>query len=230
MFLLAVVLPLRSFQSARNGELKKLTFDTRAKKMMYYGNGAFLWVLCLAVMILWILSGRPLAQLGFGWGQLPYSSVAWLTIGVFTVLYLVDLYSEIGSPRAREDSRQHFQENIAFLPANGLEFTHYLFLAFTAGFCEEVVFRGYFIRYFAWLFGQESQIDIALVLCLPALIFGLSHFYQGWKAVVKIVAMAVMFGVFFLLTGTIWPLVFLHALVDVLGGVISWYLLDENAS
>ncbi len=228
MLIFGVILPLRTFQSARSGDMQRMSFTRQMKKMMYYGNGGFLWAMAIVTMFMWWVSGRSLVELGLGWGSLPYTFLSWSILIVFTILYAVDLFFEIGSPALRAQSKMHFKAHIGFLPANGTEFVHYLFLAFSAGFCEEVVFRGYFVRYFQWLLGQESILAVALFLCLPALVFGIAHFYQGWKAVIKIVAMAVMFGAFLLLTGSLWPLVLLHALVDVLGGVVSWYLLEET--
>jgi len=228
MLVLGILLPLRTLQSAQAGDLKKLSFNSRKERIMYYGNGTFLWMMAFVVLLVWFLSGRPMLELGLSWGILPYEPVAWMVLAVFLVLYGLDLFSEIGTARQRDQSRIHFKENIGFLPASGQEFIHYLFLAFSAGICEEIVFRGYFIRYFEWWFGSGGPTGVALALAIPALIFGVAHLYQGWKAVVKIVAMAIMFGAFFLLTDSIWALVLLHSLVDVLGGVVSWYLLSED--
>lgn len=228
MFLLGVVLPLRSLQSARRGDLQQMTFNAATKRIMYYGNGGVLWILAIVALVVWWLSDRPLMALGLGWGELPYPFVAWAILIGFTALYSMDLFLELGTHRRRESTRKEMRKDLAFLPTSGSEFAHYLFLAFSAGICEEIVFRGYFIRYFQWLFGSEDMIAIAMTLVVPGFIFGVSHFYQGRQAVIKIVSMAIMFGAFFLVTGSIWPLMILHALVDVLGGVISWYVGEDE--
>ena len=196
--------------------------------MMYYGNSLVLIGMALASMLVWWLASRPLAELGLSWGNLPYSGLAWTIIGIFVFLYALDLLSEVGTSDFRNTTRAQFKKDLSFLPANLDEFLPFLLLAISAGVCEEVVFRGYFIRYFEWLFAGNGTLSIGLAIIVPAIIFGVSHLYQGRKAVVKIIAMAMMFGAFFLLTDSLWVLIFLHALVDILGGLVSWYLLGER--
>lgn len=71
---------------------------------------------------------------------------------------------------------------------------------------------------------------------LPAILFGIVHYYQGWKAMLKIVLMALIFGLIFMWTGNLWWLILLHTLVDLIGGALSWRLgssqnaLSENAT
>lgn len=228
MLVLAVAVPLKTLQSARNGELKKIDFTTANKKMMYYGNSAVLWIMALACLLAWWLAGRSFADLGLGWGELPYSGLAWTIMAVFVLLYSLDVISEIGTSEFRATTRAQFKKDLSFLPANLDEFLPFLLLALSAGVCEEIIFRGYFINYFEWLFAGNGAMSIGLTILVPAIIFGVSHLYQGAKAVVKIIAMATMFGAFFLLTNSLWVLIFLHALVDVLGGLVSWYLLGER--
>lgn len=227
MFILGVVVPLRSWQSAQAGDLQQLRFDSRAKKIMYYSNGALLWALALVVLAVWWGSGRSFDLLGLGaWaGTLP--TLGWVIIGVFTLLYVGDLVMELASHAQQKQSKEELRQNISFLPATGREYFHYLFLAISAGICEEIVFRGYFIRYFQWVLGWESLAAIGLSLLLPAIAFGIPHLYQGWQAVVKIVAMALMFGTFFLLTGTLWPLIIVHAAIDIVGGFVSYRLMQR---
>ncbi|WP_282132478.1 CPBP family intramembrane glutamic endopeptidase [Cellulophaga baltica] len=48
----------------------------------------------------------------------------------------------------------------------------------TAGFGEEIIFRGYFMRQFVKFFG-ESKVSITLNIVLFACFFGFMHSYQG---------------------------------------------------
>ncbi len=228
MFILGVVLPLRSWQSAQAGDLQQLRFDSRSKRIMYYSNGALLWGLALVVLAVWWGSGRSFESLGLGkWlGELPV--LGWVIVGVFSLLYMSDLVIELGSHKQRKQTKEALRQDLSFLPATGQEYLHYLFLAISAGICEEIVFRGYFIRYFQWMLGWESLTAIGLSLLLPAIAFGISHLYQGWQAVVKIIAMALMFGTFFLLTETLWPLMIVHAAIDILGGFVSLRLMQQR--
>src|SRR4029077_14162473 len=67
------------------------------------------------------------------------------------------------------------------LPHTRLEFATFMVLAVSAGFCEELVFRGYFQRQFHALTGSA-----AAAVGVQALIFGVGHFYEGAWAVAGI--------------------------------------------
>jgi hypothetical protein len=62
-------------------------------------------------------------------------------------------------------------------------------VAVSAGFCEELVFRGYFQRQFLALTGSAGA-----AVALQALVFGVGHSYEGAWAVAKITAYGILFG------------------------------------
>ena len=67
------------------------------------------------------------------------------------------------------------------LPQGPLEMVVWAILCATAGFCEELIFRGYLQRQFLAITGR---IDIAIIL--QAVVFGMGHMYEGWKGVITI--------------------------------------------
>jgi CAAX protease family protein len=73
-------------------------------------------------------------------------------------------------------------------PANLLETVLAVAVAVSAGFCEEIVFRGYLLKQFQALTGST----VAAVL-LQAAVFGLPHIYQG----LRLAAMAALYGILF---------------------------------
>ncbi len=190
---------------------------------MYYANGSLLLSLAALVMIVWYFTGRPYSEFGLGWGELPYDSVAVGVIFLFLVLYGVDLYGEIGNPERQDETRKKFRE-LGFLPANGGEYLHFLFLCLAAGVGEEIVYRGFMITYLRELLTSSEPWAAAVTLLFPAVSFGLAHYYQGAQAVIKIVAMALLFGFFYYRTGTLWPLILLHTAIDAVGGLLNWAL------
>ena len=64
---------------------------------------------------------------------------------------------------------------------NSTEALAFLFLALTAGFVEEVVFRGYLQRQLTALFGSPVVGSVVQVL-----IFTSGHAYQGWTRLVPV--------------------------------------------
>lgn len=196
------------------------------KVRLYYGNGLLLYGMAAAVLLVSWFSGRPLRTVGLGWGEIPYDLTAVLLLAGFLVLYLFDLFREMGSENSREETRQEFSK-LGFMPASAGQFLHFIFLAVAAGVGEEIVYRGFMISYLTNLLGTTGW-AVAIVLIYPAIAFGLGHVYQGWKPVLKVIAMAVLFGFFYFRTNTLWPLMLLHTAIDVLGGLLSWYLLGKE--
>lgn len=227
--LLGVILPgvlfYTTYQRRKGGGLAR-HWSQRMKHRLYYGNGGLLWVIALVVMAVWYFTDGDLTRIGLGWGSTPYDLTAVLVLSGFLALYLLDLYREAGNHESREETRQEFRK-MGFMPTSATQFLNFIFLAVAAGFCEEVIYRGFMITYLRELLG-ESPVAIVAVLTIPAISFGLGHFYQGGKAVLKIILMAVLFGFFYLRTNTLWPLMLLHTAIDIVGGLLSWWLLGKR--
>ncbi len=217
-----ILLPAVLFFTARRASDQGRQFPSALKVRVYYGNGALLLGLALLVIIVWLLCGRTLTELGLRWAAPPYDSVAVGLLLAFIGLYAVDLYQEVGDTDRQARTRLTFRR-LGFLPATATEYLHFLFLCVAAGVGEEIVYRGFLITYLTEVVGQTGW-AAAVALTVPALSFGLAHLYQGRAAVVKIIAMALLFGFFFLRSGSLWPLILLHTAIDATGGLVSWYL------
>ena len=75
------------------------------------------------------------------------------------------------------------------LPRTPAEISAYLLLCATAGFCEEIIFRGYLQGQFtAWTGSAYAG------LVLQALVFGLAHGYQGARLMTVIAVFGCLFG------------------------------------
>lgn len=197
-------------------------YTPAAKIRIYYANGILLLSLAAIVLLVWYFSGRSFADLGLGWGRMPYDITAVAILFGFLFLYGLDLFAEIGNVERQRDTRRKFRE-LGFLPSDGHQYLHFLFLCLAAGLGEEIVYRGFLVTYLSDLLGSRG-LTPALIILLPAVSFGIAHVYQGGRAVIKIVAMALLFGFFFYRTQSLWPLVLLHIAIDAVGGLLSWYL------
>ncbi|WP_116124913.1 CPBP family intramembrane glutamic endopeptidase [Lewinella sp. IMCC34183] len=225
--LLGVVLPVLLFVNARRRPApRRMQWPAALKIRLYYGNGLLLLGLAALVLIVWYVTGRPFAELGLGWGSPPYDGVAVGILCAFLLLYGVDLYAEAGNAERQRETRNRFRE-LGFLPVTGSQYLSFLFLCVCAGVGEEIVYRGFLITYLQDLLGTAPW-AAAVTLLVPAISFGLAHLYQGGQAVVKIVAMALLFGFFFYRTGSLWPLMLLHTGIDAVGGLLSWHLEERQ--
>jgi len=77
----------------------------------------------------------------------------------------------------------------SLLPKSLVEILLWIATSVTAGICEEMAFRGYLQRQFHALTG-----NVAWAILLQGLVFGIAHGYQGWRNVVVISVLGVLFG------------------------------------
>jgi membrane protease YdiL (CAAX protease family) len=83
-------------------------------------------------------------------------------------------------------------------------------MSVTAGFCEELVYRGYLQKQFLALTGNA-----ALAVLAQALLFGVGHWYQGIKMVIIITLLGLLFGGFAYWRKSLRPGMIAHALGDI---------------
>ncbi len=77
----------------------------------------------------------------------------------------------------------------SLLPQSFAEVLVWIATCITAGICEEMAFRGYLQRQFHALTGK-----MAWAVLLQALVFGIAHGYQGWRNIVVISVLGVLYG------------------------------------
>jgi membrane protease YdiL (CAAX protease family) len=104
----------------------------------------------------------------------------------------------------------------SMLPRTALEIFVWIFVSISAGICEEFVYRGYLQRQFAAMTRSG-----AAALVLQAIVFGVSHGYQGWKQVVTITVLGVLFGLLAQWRRSLVPGMAAHAWADIYGGWLN---------
>jgi hypothetical protein len=103
-------------------------------------------------------------------------------------------------------------EPAAFLnPKGPLEVTLWVIMSMTAGFCEELVYRGYLQKQLLALTGSA-----AVAITVQAMIFGVGHWYQGTKKVIIIAVLGALFGLLAHWRKSLRPGMLSHAWEDVL--------------
>jgi membrane protease YdiL (CAAX protease family) len=142
--------------------------------------------------------------------DIAISCGAW--IGTLLVLAVVALSLGMGQSNNLADA----QKQIGFLaPQTALEVFLWICLSATAGFCEEVLFRGYLQRQFTRLLRNRW---IALVAA--SILFGLGHGYEGSQRMVLIAMLGFSFGVLSLLRKSLRPAMMAHTLQDTISGLL----------
>jgi uncharacterized protein len=102
-------------------------------------------------------------------------------------------------------------------PQEPLEIALWIAVSISAGFCEELAFRGYCQRQFAALTRSAW-----LGVLLQAVAFGVGHAYQGWNACLRIMLVGVLLGTLARWRGQLRAGMIGHACTDILAGLFGF--------
>jgi uncharacterized protein len=106
------------------------------------------------------------------------------------------------------------------LPQTPTEIVLFLALSLTAGFCEEVIFRGYLQRQFAALTRTAAG-----GIVLQGITFGVGHGYQGWKFMLLVAVYGSLFGLLAHWRRSLRPGMITHFVQDGVGGLVARHLM-----
>jgi len=111
---------------------------------------------------------------------------------------------------------ESMRKSLGFLtPASNLELTVWFCTSATAGFCEEIIFRGYLQLQFA---GMANSMLLGVVL--SAVVFGASHGYEGAARMALIGIYGLLFGLLAWWRKSLRPGMMAHAWHDALSGAV----------
>jgi len=140
----------------------------------------------------WIVSALALAVLRFAMGTLPQAHDA-----------------------------GELKRTLGFLvPGTTQELILWMLVSLTAGFCEEIIFRGYLQQQFRLLTNSALFGIIA-----SGLLFGGGHGYQGPRMMIVLAVYGMMFGALAQWRRSLRPGMIAHAWQDAITGVVSRVLL-----
>ena len=139
---------------------------------------------------------------------------------VYGVLVTLQGRALSAKPRALAKLRAKLQPLRALIPHTPGEFRRFVALCFTAGFCEELLYRGYLV----W--ALRPAIGLYPAAAASMVMFGFAHAYQGAKFGLRAFYAGVAMGVFALVTRSVVPGMVLHALVDLAGGWITYQAMN----
>ena len=223
-FIFGIAIPLYSAYK-RPKDLSGKHFESYQKKQIYISNSISLFLMALLILIVWLLFKRPLAELGF---RQPggISTWWWLTV-IFILLYVIDTGFAVNSKENLEKNVNASKTKTPFMPSKWHEMPLYFLMCFSAGVFEEIIFRGFLVTYFMYLLSDIVSGEMWAIF-LPAILFSVAHYYQGSKAVLKILILSVLFGYIFILSDSLLVVMLLHFLVDAIGGLLTMkYMKNE---
>lgn len=191
-------------------QLPLLDEDVPLPKIPVYlsSAGVILLVGWLGLMIGWEEFGL------MGMGLLSFNNtevLAW-TVGLILAAFIL-LGGFLVLRRALGIQEAPFLAQL--LPKTGREKVVFVFLSFSAGLGEELAYRGFLVPALVAVFGS-----VWAAVLLSSIVFGILHAYQGWLGMVRTALLGMVLATSFILTGSLWPAIIAHAMLDVLVGVV----------
>ena len=182
-----------------------------------------------------VLAGAAvLAIAGHAWGrpglEPPRGVRAWASVAL--AIALAAMYLRQGMAlRRKPEARQALAKRLAaipflaMIPRGATERRWIPVLALTAGFCEELLYRGFL----TWILAR--WVGWWPAAALSAVAFAVAHAYQGRSGIVRTGIVGVLMTVVVQLTGSLLPAMALHAIIDLGGlGILSMVLSDAESS
>ena len=217
VIVLAVLFPLR----AATFGFKRLQMASLAQRPMVrlsvYRQALVLqWSLLAILLVLWIATGRGWSALGTVPSfHLPFWGAA-LVVGITVALILRQRGQALHDDEALEHVRERMAHVQLMLPHDRRELGWFYRLSFTAGVCEEFLYRGYLIWYFT------PWIGIVPAAIAASVVFGLGHSYQGVRGIVTTGLFGAVLAALYLISGSLLLPILVHFLLDMHSGHLAF--------
>jgi len=206
---------------------ENIQFTEAFRRRFYLTNSIFLFLAALVILVSWWLHERPFEAIGFRLSlDVNNRPLTFSLIALLAVLYSGDLLLSISKWKKRDISVDTLDDTTPFLPRKLKELPAYIVMCISAGVFEEIIYRGFMVTYFLPEYNFRDGLPI-LAVTAPAFLFSLAHYYQGWQAVLKIFLLSLLLGIIFLSSGSIWLVMIIHFLIDLIGGLVAMRLMKE---
>ncbi len=199
--------------------LKKLSANNRnSKKLRFYAYVILSeWGFVIALIWLTHRHGLSISDLGENLGN---ANLTVITIAVLLAIFAVMVYFNVR--QIRQMNLEKLEAELCplklFLPSNKPEIIAFILIAFTAGICEELLYRGWLQNLLVYGTGY-----VWLGLIIGAVIFGFGHAYQGKIGIVQTGIYGLIFGGVFIFTKSLVAGQVLHVIIDSVNGIIGGY-------
>lgn len=174
----------------------------------YWGSIAMLWLIGAACSL---VGTRQLGPAGVGFIRLdPVPLFAWSVGLVGAGLLTILVFREVARRTGAEESPILRQ----LLPRSGGEKRVFALLSLAAGFSEELAYRGYAISMLSPFMGAVGA------AAFTSAVFGVLHGYQGFLGALRTSVLGGLLAWGFLASGSLWPAIIAHTVIDLLSGVV----------
>jgi uncharacterized protein len=143
---------------------------------------------------------------------------------VLCALLVLQNKAVLARPEVMPKVRKRLAYGEPLLPHTCAERWRFHAVSFTAGVCEETLFRGFLLWYFAvWVGVWPAAV-------LSSIVFGLGHTYLGVRQIPNTALIGMAMATLAILSGSLWPAMLLHAAIDWNSGEIGFKVLNTPES
>jgi membrane protease YdiL (CAAX protease family) len=222
-----LILPLNLITTIMNTKFLNSRFGSNLATFIIISIGLIIVPLATILVLIWRkLTKATYKSLGL---YKPNSLIKTIAVGVVLGIVL-KLFSAtifmplIGYPPEGTGTFSFIKESLT----NALLVCVYIIIV--AGFCEEIVFRGFFFKQFETWFGSSKGIKVTMVI-IGSLLFGIPHIYQGFHGTMNSIVIGAIYGmVFFMNKKNLWLVMISHATYDLLATYIIYNGLTKTIS
>jgi uncharacterized protein len=186
----------------------------RSRVSLYCFTIAFEFVM---VGYVWLLGLRPAGKrirdlIGGKWNT---PGAFFIDVGIAIIFWFVVVAYLVSTGLAFGRNPGSLDAMKAMAPRSAVEIVLWVLLSVSAGFCEEIVFRGYLLRQFYAFTGMAP-----LAVICQALVFGAAHLYQGVQGAAIIGGYGALFGILAVSRNSLRPGMIQHGAQDTFTGLI----------
>jgi len=214
--LLAVFFPIRSATFGYRRLARASESDVpRVRGQLYTQALLIQWGLSATVAALWLIRGRPWSALALVWRGTTGTLVTAVALAALVTGIGVQLPRMLADPETLERVRQRLGHIRRMLPEGRDELGRFYLLSFTAGVCEELLYRGFLFYYLRHFVSWPIAAAVAVVL------FGLGHSYQGVRGVITTTIAGAVLMTMVLGSGSLYLAMLGHMLLDGYSGTMG---------
>ena len=211
--ILALLFPIRAAVFGYRRLTQAPPADVPNVRLWLYRQGiAIQWMLTAVCLALWIGQHRSWAMLGvvprFTWGLIG------VTVGfaIVVIYILAQRKKAIADEETMARLRHQMRHLERMLPHSLEDLKWFNRLSITAGICEELLYRGFLIWY------VNTWVGVIPASLVASVVFGFGHSYQGPRGIVLTTLVGVFMSAVYLLTGSLYASMVIHALMDLYSG------------
>jgi len=177
--------------------LKKRLGVEASARLLYYRTQV-LWELSWVVVLVIILLPipQPLSWIGL---TLP-DPIGWIILLALAFGIGLSIVLLRRNPRAMNSMQLSLEKQSTVLPSTPSERTWFTITAITAGICEELLYRGFLIRYILTTF---PGLGLLFTSIISGVIYGLGHAYQGRRGIFQATLNGFSYAILFFLSGNL---------------------------